>query len=91
MCLASFVGVGGPREPPNTCVSMGKLNILDHKNGQILKFSWFALDFFNFSFSDGFMMFLWSDSDSLTCFAAWGWSQIVLGSSYEGFMTGTRC
>ena len=29
MCLASFAGVVGPREPPNTCVSMGKLNILD--------------------------------------------------------------
>ena len=50
-----------------------------------------SLRYWKFSFSGGFVMFLWSDSDSLTCFAAWGWSQIALGSNYEGFMTGTRC
>ena len=34
---------------------MGKLNILHHKNGQILKFPWFALDFRIFHF----LMVLW--------------------------------
>ena len=89
MCLARSRGYGGPRDPPNTCVSMGELNILDEKIGHTLRFPWFSLDFWLFHFLGRSEVVWWADSDSLTCFAAWGWSQIAVGWNYEGFMAGT--
>ena len=68
-----------PRDPPNTCVSMGKLNILDHKKWSDSEVSLIFLYFLIFSSLGPVGTISRSDLDSLTCLAAQAWSQSSLG------------